>query len=55
MLALWHGMFDFLSAANIGDGMIAAIMSTVFMIWAVVVVIVYKPANLSSEPKQVMR
>lgn len=54
MLALWHGMFDFLSAAKVSDGMIAAIMSTVFMIWAVIVVIVYKPANLSSKPKQVI-
>lgn len=53
MLALWHGMFDFLSAAKVSEGMIAAIMSTVFMIWAIIVVIVYKPANLSREPKQV--
>ena len=54
MLALWHGIFDFLSAAKVSDGMVAAIMSTVFMIWAVLVVIVYKPANLSREPKQVL-
>jgi membrane protease YdiL (CAAX protease family) len=53
MLALWHGVFDFLSAAKVDDGMIAAIMSTVFMLWAVLVVIVYKPTNLSREPKQV--
>ncbi len=54
MLALWHGMFDFLSAAKVDDGTIAAIMSTVFMIWAIVVVIVYKPANLSRKSKQVL-
>jgi membrane protease YdiL (CAAX protease family) len=54
MLALWHGMFDFFSAAKVGDGTIAAIMSTVFMIWAVFVVVVYKPANLSREPRQVL-
>jgi hypothetical protein len=29
-------------------------MSTVFMIWAIVVVIVYKPAHLAREPKQVL-
>jgi CAAX protease family protein len=54
MVALWHGMFDFLSAAKVSGGMIAAIMSTVFMIWAVLVLIVYKPANLSREPRQVL-
>lgn len=54
MLALWHGMFDFFSAAKVSDGLIAAIMSTVFMIWAVIVIIVYKPANLSRRPKQVI-
>lgn len=54
ILALWHGLFDFFSAAKVSDGIIAAIMSTVFMIWAVVVVVVYKPAHLAREPKQVL-
>jgi membrane protease YdiL (CAAX protease family) len=54
MLALWHGMFDFFSAAKVSDGTIAAIMSTVIMVWAVVVLIVYKPAHLSRAPRQVM-
>ncbi len=54
MLALWHGMFDFLSAAKVSDGTIQATMSTVFMIWAVIVVIVYKPKNLSRLEKQVL-
>jgi hypothetical protein len=54
MLALWHGVFDFLSASKVSDGAIAAIMSTVFVIFAVVIVIVYKPANLSREEEQVV-
>jgi hypothetical protein len=48
------GAFDFLSAAKVSAGAIAAIMSTVFMLWAIVVVIAYKPANLSREDKQVI-
>ncbi len=55
MLALWHAVFDFLSAAKVGDGTIAALMSTAIMVWAVIVVVVYKPANLSREPRQVLR
>jgi membrane protease YdiL (CAAX protease family) len=54
MLALWHGLFDFLSASKVSDGTIAAVMSTVVVVWAVVVVIVYKPANLSRFAKQIL-
>lgn len=54
MLALWHGVFDFLSASKVSDGMIAATMSTAVMLFAIVIVIVYNPANLSREEKQVL-
>jgi membrane protease YdiL (CAAX protease family) len=54
MVALWHGIFDFLSAAKASEGAIAAIMSTVFVIWAVAIIVVYKPASLSRFGKQVL-
>ncbi len=54
MVAVWHGVFDFLIASKASDGYIAALMSAVIMIWAVVIVIVYKPANLSRQQKQIL-
>ena len=54
MVAIWHGVFDFLSASKASDGYIAALMSAVIMIWAVVIVIVYKPANLSRHGKHTL-
>ena len=54
MVAIWHGVFDFLSASKASDGYIAALMSAVIMIWAVVIVIVYKPANLSRHAKHTL-
>lgn len=48
---LWHGMFNFVTASKISDGIPAAIISTAVIIWAVLIVIIYKPKNLSSLPK----
>ena len=53
MVALWHGTFNFITASKAGEGILAAVLSTLVMVWAVVVVIPYKPANLSHEEKQV--
>ena len=54
MVAIWHSVFDFISASKASDGYIAALMSAVIMIWAVVIVIVYKPANLSRHQKHTL-
>lgn len=54
MVAVWHGVFDFISASKASDGYIAALMTAAIMIWAVVIVIVYKPANLSRHPKHTL-
>ena len=54
MVAIWHGVFDFLSASKAGEGNIAMIMSIVIMVWAVLVVIIYKPANLSRSDRQML-
>jgi hypothetical protein len=53
MVALWHGTFNFITASEAGEGVVAAVLSTMVMVWAVVVVILFKPANLSHVEKQV--
>ncbi|MCX6048860.1 MAG: type II CAAX endopeptidase family protein [Chloroflexi bacterium] len=52
MVILFHALFDFLSVSKAGGGNAAAIMSAAVMIWAVLIVVVFKPANLSHEKKQ---
>jgi hypothetical protein len=53
MVALFHGAMNFVTAAKASDGFLAAFISTAFMVWAVIVVIVFKPANLSHREKQI--
>jgi uncharacterized protein len=52
MVIIFHALFDFLSVSRAGGDSAPAIMSAVVMIWAVLVVIIFKPANLSRESKQ---
>jgi len=53
-VALWHGTFNFITASAAGEGLGAAIMSTFVMIWAVALIFIYKPTNLSMQEKQVI-
>lgn len=53
-VALWHGTFNFITASAAGEGLGAAIMSTLVMVWAVALIFIYKPANLSIQKKQVI-
>ncbi len=53
MLALWHGALNFVTASRAGEGVIAAIVSMAVVAWAVVVLVVFKPADLSHVGKQV--
>jgi len=48
---VFHALFDLLSASPAGGAYAASIMSAVPMIWAVLVVFLYKPANLSRSKK----
>jgi uncharacterized protein len=52
LLILFHAQFDLLSVSRAGGEAVATIMSAVVMIGAVLVVILFKPANLSREEKQ---
>ncbi len=53
IIAIWHGCFNFVSSTEAGDSLLAAVVSTIVMIWAVVIVLVFKPANLSHTDKVV--
>jgi membrane protease YdiL (CAAX protease family) len=52
IVILFHALFDLLSVSRAGGSNVAAIMSAGVMIGAVLIVILFKPANLSHEPKQ---
>lgn len=54
IIILWHGFFDFVTASKAGEGLTAIMISAVVMAWAVLVIILYKPANLSAEVKQTL-
>lgn len=49
IVAVFHGCFNYMSASasNTGNGLIAAVISTIVMVWAVVVVVLYKPQSLA--------
>ena len=53
LLAIWHGCFNFITASTAGNGLLAAIVSALVMVWAVVVVVKFKPATLSQSAKVV--
>jgi len=55
MTALWHGAFNFTTACvSCKTGISAAAVSTAVMIWAVLIVLMFKTANLSHSSKQVI-
>jgi uncharacterized protein len=49
---LFHALFDFLSVSRAGGEYVASIMSAGVMIWAVLIVILFKPVNLSHQQKE---
>lgn len=54
VLVLWHGAFNFITGSAAGDGLVAMVMSTFVMIWAVLLVFIYKPATLSHNSKHIV-
>lgn len=53
MVALWHGTFNFITACiACKSGFFAPVISTVVIIWAALVVVLFKPASLSRAEKQ---
>lgn len=54
IVAVWHGAFNFVTACTAcKTGASAAIVSALVMVWAVLVVVRYKPAKLIEVKKQV--
>lgn len=52
MVIVFHALFNLLSVSRAGGGYAASMMSAGVMIWAVLIVILFKPMNLSHENKQ---
>jgi hypothetical protein len=53
MVTVFHALFDWLSVSKAGGATAPAIMSGVVWVLAVLIVFIYKPANLSRVQKQV--
>ncbi len=51
IVSIWHGCFNFVTASDAGEGILAAVVSTLVMIWAVAVILIFKPATLSHSEK----
>lgn len=55
IVAVWHGLFDYVTACTeCKTGLIAATSSTVVMVWAVVIVVLFKRLNLSHKEKHIL-
>jgi membrane protease YdiL (CAAX protease family) len=48
MVAIWHGCFNFIAASTADIGVLPAVMSTIVIVMAVVVILRYKPKYLMS-------
>jgi membrane protease YdiL (CAAX protease family) len=54
LVAFWHGAFNFTTACiSCKAGLTGAVISTLVMIWAVLIILIFKPSNLSRSEKQV--
>lgn len=47
LVALFHGSFNFVTAANINNNIPAVLVSSVVMVWALFIIVHYKPKTLS--------
>lgn len=48
IVAVWHGCFNFITASIAETGMLPAVMSTIVILWAVLVIVRTKPKHLMS-------
>ncbi len=51
IVAVAHGCFNFMTSSGAGNGIVAAVVSTIVMVWAVVVILAFKPMALSTATK----
>ena len=48
MVAIWHACFNFMTASQTDTGILPVVLSTIIIVWAVSVIIRYKPKYLMS-------
>ncbi len=53
MVALLHASLNFVTASRAGEGANAAVVSMAFVVWGILVIVLFKPANLSRAGRQV--
>jgi CAAX protease family protein len=54
MVALFHGSYNFWAASGGAGGLVISTIDALFIIWAVGVVVAFRPANLSYEGKHTL-
>jgi membrane protease YdiL (CAAX protease family) len=55
MTVIWHGTYNYTTACSAcKTGSTAAVISALVMVWAVFVVLIYKPASLSHQEKSML-
>lgn len=47
-VAIWHGCFNFITASAADIGLLPTVLSAIVIVWAVLVIIRYKPRSLMS-------
>ncbi len=55
VVALLHASMNFVTASRAGQGVVAAIVSMSFVVWGILVVFLYKPADLARTERTVVR
>jgi len=55
IVTVFHGAFNFVTASKATKaGLVAAIISTIVIVWDVLVVALFKPTNLSPRERHVL-
>lgn len=49
-VTLWHGIWSTIAASDLGD-LVPAVMSMLFMVWAIAIVLIFKRPDLSRSPR----
>ncbi len=52
MVIIFHGTFNFITASKGGEGTVAAVLSSLIVIWSVTVIFLFKPSDLSHLKRQ---
>lgn len=54
IVAVWHGLFNYTTGCTeCKAGVVSAVLSTLVMVWAVLVVVIFRPVNLSRAQREI--